>query len=788
MGRNKSNTGGANRRRHQQAWAPYNFVPMPDKPVYADLDAQTDPNTDKQTFPIPSRHDEYTTDRHTGYFDVTLTTETPLFVRGMLTISEQESGDEIRKKSAAFSLDGRRPIIPGSSLRGMLRTMVEIVTNSKMHFVSDNKLVYRKVFGQDALAERYRHIITEPLGYKEFMYPSQLMHGGYLQKGVSPSGWVIQPAKVFQGESIVLVERTAVLDAGIREKPSLTTYKVGVPTAGRTVVAGKEGVQLHIAQVSSLVNQQNNLPTGYEPATLIISSTIGKVEENRHWYPAIFEADMAAEPIAIPQRIWDDFVKDRDLNRGIANREIKDDTQNGKSNALFYVLDKSGELSFFGPTMFFRIPYEYSIHTFIPTDLRQQNEEIDYAEALFGYVEKSNPSAYAGRISVTSAYMREDSQHYNAPFDEAFIPKILSSPKPTTFQHYLEQPYDGKAHNWETPPNQLHHYGDRGSRLRGHKLYWRQKLADLASAKDADQETPLEGIPSKNIKPRTQHTVMRPVRSKVTFKFKVYFENLSAVELGAMIWVLKLGDDAKARHQLGMGKPLGLGVVKLDPELVLIPRTESDGRYSKLFDSNGHWFTAEEYPDADRQADWVEVFKQAMGGFDNQHRIEQLMTLLRIEEPSPDFAYMQIEELDDRGQKVVDEKGRKINQYDGQPVLPYPMKALEEVNAKRKEQQRELTRNTVEQFKARVTREGLAVGDVIEGKVFDDSGKALWFSPKKVYYGEYSYSLKPPLTSIEYEAKLPRNRPIKEGDTVKGRITEIQGNRKPVILICEAVE
>ena len=100
------------KRRYPQAWAPYNFVPMPDKPLYANAELDGEGK-------LP-RHDLYAHNRHTGYFKVKLTTKTPLFIRGMLTVSEREAAENLsnamRKHADFFGLRGQDPIIPGSSL------------------------------------------------------------------------------------------------------------------------------------------------------------------------------------------------------------------------------------------------------------------------------------------------------------------------------------------------------------------------------------------------------------------------------------------------------------------------------------------------------------------------------------------------------------------------------------------------------------------------------------------------------------------------------------------------
>lgn len=641
------------KRRHAQAWAPYNFVPMLDKPLYAALDRDA------------QRHDVYAQGTHTGYFDVALTTETPLFIRGMLTEdqvtvtdengvkrpnTEQEIGELTRNNAAFFSIDGERPVIPGSSLRGMLRTLVEIITRSKMHFVSDNKLVYRAIYYADALTNTYRDIATDVTGAKKYVYPTRQMHGGYLRRGESPSGWVIQPAKQHYDESFTLVKRKDVVDQGISEKPAFKTYSVGVrPPTGRHTHTGNQGVELEIAEAGGIKRQPG---ADYVAATLLISSTVGKIGgkgSNRTWYPAIYAEDPDAEPIPISQRIWDDFVMDRDLKRGIDNRRIE-----REGDMLFYLLDNNGELRFFGPTMFFRMPYDYSIQQLVPAELRQHNPRLDYTEALFGYVSEQGEDrtvpTYAGRVSVTSAHVTHVPGE-GGYYDAEIVPRILASPKPTTFQHYLEQPDAAKGLDGDVA--KLHHYGTRGAKLRGRKLYWRQGIADATAAQEPDR--------NKTPENSTQHTRMTPVKRGVTFNFRVYFDGLTAIELGALTWVLTLGGSPNARHQLGMGKPFGLGVVKLTPQLVLTPREE---RYKHLFDEDGAWFTAATPATAEQQTGFISAFKQAVGNFDEQQHIHELLALVQMREPDENkFRYMEIEHEQD---------GKTVNEYQGRPVLPYP--------------------------------------------------------------------------------------------------------------------
>jgi len=117
------------------AKAPYNFVPLHKKVV----EAQNIPEFDK-----------YHKDRYSGYIELSITTKTPIYIR-----RDKEEHD-------FFSIKNGSPIIPGSSLRGMVRTLVEIVSFGKFSFVdSKRRLYYRAVGDTSSLGDRYRAYLTD---------------------------------------------------------------------------------------------------------------------------------------------------------------------------------------------------------------------------------------------------------------------------------------------------------------------------------------------------------------------------------------------------------------------------------------------------------------------------------------------------------------------------------------------------------------------------------------------------------------------------------------------------
>ncbi len=677
-------------RTDRTAAAPYNFVPLPDVVVTAVDKAENLPN-----------HDSYVLGRHTGHFDVTLTTCSPLYVRCPLTLADflrQEREEDTHlpfcqqiKNTPHFYYTHRtnQPVIPGSSLRGMLRGVLEIVSYGKVERVTNRNLIYRAVGDSTALGGWYRE---QTLGANQtshpdmkFDYPSPNLKGGYLRH--HNGQWTIQPAKQHDGtnfvtcggETFIHVEYNAV-ESIIGGQGRQQVHKVFVQPAPRTASnrggRGPGNLTLNLAVTSGAAARTpgSAAPAGMVPAVLVESGHM-EGRHAKHMHCAIYEEDPTGTPIPISHDRWEEYEKDRNMTRGKQTQTRK---LTGDGQPLFYLLDGNGQLVFFGATMMLRLPYQRTIHDLIPEPLRQPLM-VDYVDALFGYVRKKAdfssgtlPSqgekerAYAARVFVTDAILTKDFTPQDlwltGNATRAITPKILATPKPTCFQHYLVQAQTERAElsHYDSPKEDVN--GElRGQEtvIRGHKRYWHQ---DDRTQQDIGDP----GAPETS----TQHTQFKPVKHGVTFAFRVYFENLSDSELGALCWMLHpLGDSQKEYcHHLGMGKPLGMGAIKLEATLCL---TNRPTRYGNLFQGD-HWETGVTTA-GERLCDRV-VLEERVRAFEsdvlsqlnlnkscthlsNLTRIGMLLKMM--EWPTPDYPnarYMTIQP----------------NRYKERPVLPDP--------------------------------------------------------------------------------------------------------------------
>ncbi|HFQ93265.1 MAG TPA: TIGR03986 family CRISPR-associated RAMP protein [Anaerolineae bacterium] len=685
-----------NPNKEHAARAPYNFIPLPDVVIKAVENAEELPD-----------HNRYINGRHTGYFEVTLETKTPLYIRGMLTETEyawQESKRYLDGKPVpnnSRQVDFRRlprnkpdffaiqetPVIPGSSLRGMLRNLLEIITYSKMKWVTDKKLFFRTM-DDSVVGESYRRRMMDNV------------EGGFLIR--DGDEYIIHVSKVVRVHRDKLDNCRNLFDG----RPPNQTPKWNGPCCQH------RSVWVKLTASGNFVEEISFTPeTGVEwhEGRLVITGNIpGKKKEFVFLLP-----QKGAERIIIPETLLDRFHADDQItqwqqkafpkNKPRKNGRLRDGLllihPKEYEEPVFFLRENENEnkeLTFIGRARMFRLPYQQSPLDLLPPELSDP-DVIDFAEAMFGFIrtrdelkkmavkpkQGSKGRAYAGRVFVSDGrYQSNQGSPWLPDVKDGILePPILASPKPTSFQLYLTQ---------DTPNNRktLYHYdsntdeGRQVTTLRGFKMYWPQgkkNARDLqAKPKDErDKKRAFERGPDGNLRPKwnsTQHTRMKPVNSGKAFTFRVYFENLTSVELGALQWILSVPDCCR----LGMGKPLGMGVVQIK-EAALHLHGRSD-RYRTLFNDRA-WNKGAPEPQQDFVADFeTAIFTELRkattvrgDSFQQIDRIKMLLTMLTWQEQDPrrdDKQYMGLNDFRQHPQRKVLPDPLNLGGVNGVPDRP----------------------------------------------------------------------------------------------------------------------
>ena len=185
---------------------------------------------------------------------------------------------------------------------------------------------------------------------------------------------------------------------------------------------------------------------------------------------------------------------------------------------------------------------------------------------LFGTVNEENSFSHSSKIRVTDGTLIPKKE--TAVVDKPIIVE-LGEPKPTNIDFYFKKNVANGGF-WSVD---YHFDRDMSQQIndnvviRGRKVYWHNPT-------------------TKTVKEESQMntTINKHIARNQEFKFKVYFENITQEQLDHLIWAVSLGDKKKNNycHQLGLGKPLGFGSVKVDiTEVYLLNVCFEDGRIKR---------------------------------------------------------------------------------------------------------------------------------------------------------------------------------------------------------------
>ena len=121
---------------------PYHFVPVKGREAGQtkhDLPfaIQRDPNDKREI--AGEFHERYAPDRHSGTIFCTLTTKTPILIGAAQARPNAGSVATV----SPFAIDGK-PAVPGSSLRGMVGSILEAASNSALRILDAQPFSFRK--------------------------------------------------------------------------------------------------------------------------------------------------------------------------------------------------------------------------------------------------------------------------------------------------------------------------------------------------------------------------------------------------------------------------------------------------------------------------------------------------------------------------------------------------------------------------------------------------------------------------------------------------------------------
>jgi len=260
--------------------------------------------------------------------------------------------------------------------------------------------------------------------------------------------------------------------------------------------------------------------------------------------------------------------------------------RDGSYTPLFYEeVSKGGsKLVYLSPAQISRSVYHNTVSNLLGDHARCTDpDQACEGCRLFGLVGPAG--ARASKLRFTDAVITHEGT------TEIRILKELASPKPSAVEFYTERPkrprkalvwtYDYMVTGYNTKsgnPTRELLIGSDSVMLRGRKFYLHCCKGDDEILSSCSQES--KALVGKAAE-RTIETEL--LRSGSEFCFDVYFEGITREQLDKLVWTLCIGEnslDGAQMHKIGCGKPLGLGSVKVRVDSVVTRSSRHRGANS----------------------------------------------------------------------------------------------------------------------------------------------------------------------------------------------------------------
>lgn len=650
--------------------APYNFVSLPNRCVFP-----------YKTYEDLPGHDILDESYLNGCIEYEIVNETPLIVGS----SERNQGKVI----TPFKNPQNKYVIPGNTIRGILRNNTAFLSLSSLEDFIENDRFYFRSFGRGKDKKDYfkrLNIGTKVVDGESMSMPKNV-NGGYIYKDSRGKYMLVPSKKVGNNDLSYFV---------ISEQ-----YLKGMhPNVGENYMYNSEILDL-IENKNKYKSQgyrpnqnkkrllKNNRNKKYEPYCVKISFEIkgirtvskigkpGKYKNQGYLMSSEFIQGKLAHYV-IPEPDFDspdkieisrdsgrfkfiDFYKN-DLLRTKKWRD-PDKIDNEKDKTYFFLPDKEGKNSgkpifygkfndklYFGFSPYLRIPYDYSIKDLMPEGYKDRSG-FSYVDALFGFTERGKEKrSYKGRLCFEDAVCADESPKLCGQYK-----LVAGEPHASSYPSYLKQDtISGRD------PRKIKNYNDSDSQIRGIKEYLNRDNDTIDDAV-ANANENVNGKVSENVS-----AYIRPLSPKTVFKGKIYFNNLTREELGLISWALKVKDSAY--ETIGYGKPYGFGRVKV--ENINVKTEDIHKKYSSM--------TADYYKEENRQVlidEYKKSFKEKFNiDIDLQAAVKDFMilkTLVVDKNHENEARYMKIQFYDN---------GRKYNEFNMLKPLPDPEKLRDILN------------------------------------------------------------------------------------------------------------
>ena len=504
---------------------PYNFVPF-----YG--------NTFDEA-PMRKKLSEYysESDLQSGWLDVDLITKSQVIVPDGANYEEidlRRSDKKVHKENSFFRHPDGICAIPGSELRGMLRSVYEAASNSCFPFLLEDK---------------------KPISQRTPIYAA-FKERGLLEFDGGKRVWRLYKTK----KHIITTTGTAV-ETGVFRQGGVdyrTADEVKFLDTGDKVTLGSGNLsgylQFNIPAVRTTRKNGEVIPAAYHVVVL-------EPEELEHEW----EAGDDDAYRSILSSVYDTVknVGRRPSTQGALKYALERAARGGKNlvPVYYFRVERVGKpLYYLSGAAVGRVHQKRKWPDIMGEHAPCKSLDcLCPACALFGTVRGNGAK---GRLRVTDARVQTDVKTKQHTLE------ILGGPRPSSFEFYLRRP---KTEGDFTPTYWNYDYcyevQEKYSKLDGKETDRTERHSDLPAATPRGRKFYWHGNqrPDRSIKDHMNAT-MEAVDKGAVFRFRIYFDRITQAQLDELLWTITLGEntkDSRFQHKLGHAKPLGYGSVKM---------------------------------------------------------------------------------------------------------------------------------------------------------------------------------------------------------------------------------
>ena len=535
---------------------PYNFIPTPPRD-------KTNTELDDRK---PMGHGKYHQGYWSGNIAVTLKTKTPLLIPDASNATE----DSNEHKTYDIRQDSQgKPILPITSVKGMLRSEYEAITNSRygiwqkhedrlayrMSAKSDNILPARVEKNNDRLFLRVmdnNSLVGKTAKLKRYDKNSSLEDAGESRAATRYQSSKTLPK---HGDAVwVKLDKSKVKQIiPYEQTPDDMSWKKGWVCVTGANIQDKMNERVFLENTSDeLILVTPEIKSLWEELIKNYQQTHIKDLKTRQRQgkkPSDYLGHKSVDT-AWSKHIWD-------------KNELKFD-----EGTLCYVeFDDRGEIIAIQPVTISRRLYTFSPEKLLDKSLKPPTkmDELSPADRVFGWVKQKGNGSYKGNLRINS--MSCDTKNSILSFGKDGFPlNILGKPQESQAKFYQAQDKEGTP--LSNGIQKEEGYSNQNQGLRGRKVYPHQNLPDNHWDNPTQNRTHEDnnGHHQEYYRPDSEkddqnRSIKAWVKQATIFTFNIDITNLSTVELGALLYLLSLEENHY--HRLGGAKPYGFGSVSL---------------------------------------------------------------------------------------------------------------------------------------------------------------------------------------------------------------------------------